>query len=179
MKSLYLVILALGTFPYCYSQSIHEDIVRNVPIVKIVDTSFYSAIDTLLQAENDNGIIRDTNCAIFVNIHKEGLVRITSLKNRQERLPCIPKDVLKETLITVHEGRFVYIFFFGIDVTGWVKEVGPVSPVLICDDEKENDSLIVNDDETEYSCVLVYAMHDKKHITVLGKEIVPHSFLTE
>lgn len=179
MKKVYLVILALCTPIICYSQHVYENAIHNVPIVKIVDTSFYSAIDTLFDSEKENGVARDTNDPIFVNVHKDGLVRITSLKSRPDGLPCIPKDIVEETLITVHGNRVVYIIFFGIDATEWVKEIGPASPVLTCVNEKEDDTIIVEDEESDYSCVLVYAIHDKMHIRVIGKEVVPYSLLFE
>lgn len=178
MKKIHMAILALCIPIICYPQHINED-VRNVSVVKIVDTSFYSAIDTLLHAEKENGIVRDANCAIFVNVHKEGLVRITSLKNSLKELPCIPKDIIEKTLLTVHEGRPVYVIFFGMDASEWVKEIGPTSPVSMCVDEKEDETIIGDDEELDYSCVLVFAVHDKTHIRVIGKEVVPYSRLFE
>lgn len=179
MKKFYIEILTLCIPILCYSQHCIKDVTHTVPFVKIVETSFYSAIDTLLVAEKENGIDRDTNCPIFVNVHKNGLIRITSLMSSLEGLPCIPKEFAEETLITIRGGRTVYIFFFGIDASEWVKEIGSVSSISICDDEIGDKTIIDNDDEPDYSCVLVYAIHDKMRIRVIGKEVVPYSLLFE
>lgn len=178
MKKRCMVIFLLSASLVCYPRDNNNDTIRNVPIVSIVDTSFYSAIDTLLQAEKENGIVRDFCCAIFVNIHKEGIVRITSVKNKRGSLPCIPQNFKERTLVTAHEGRYVYIIVTGgINISEWVKKTESVSVVSICD-AQEWDNTSDNED-LDYPCVLVYAFHDKMHISVVGKEIVPYSMLLE
>lgn len=173
MKRICLAIFVLWLPIICYTQNNNEDIVGKVHIVRMVDTAFYAVFDTLIQVEKENGIVRNSNCVIYVNVNKGGLVGITSLDNRMGEIPCIPQMIVEQTLVTKYKNRFVYIIFVDRNAMEWIEVDATNMFIYTCIDGEENNES-KNDEKYDYPCAVVYAMHDKMHMRVIGKEVMSY-----
>lgn len=176
-KSFFLFFLALIPIA-TFSQQIEIYDEYRVPIQKISDTSFYSAIDTLLFMESEQGIVRDSSCAIIVNVHQKGLIQMISLKNNLCTAICESQQLKEdEKIVTSYKGRLVFVIFFGINSSEWVKDTGRDFLLVPC--SKQETDKIGDIEGYDYSCIVLSGIHRDKRIWIVDKSIMEYSKLAE
>lgn len=179
MKNIIITILIFSGIN-AFSQDVRDSICQ-INFVQIDEPSFFSAIDTLVETERDNGIENASDCFITVGIvgvasvHQASLIQMTSTKSKLEKLYLWPYEVNNHLWGIYHKKHLVLIRYFGKEeLPSWIHRTGDEPLLIPCNGGTE-----LTDADKEELCVGLYARYLHGRIEVLRKRVSPRSALTE
>lgn len=179
MKNIILTILIFSGLN-AFSQDVRDSICQ-INFVKIDEPTFFSAIDTLVKTERENGIENASDCFIsvgvvgVVGVHQAGLIQMTSTKSKLERLYLWPYEVNNHLWGTYYKNHLVLIRYFGKEeLPNWIHRTSDEPLEIPCNGGTE-----LTDADKEELCVGLYARYLHGRIEVLRKKVATRDALME
>ena len=173
MKNIIITILIFSGLNV-FSQDVKDSICQ-INFVQIDEPSFFSAIDTLIKTERENGIENASDCFITVGVHQVGFIHMMSTKSRLERLNLWPYEVNNHLWGTYYKNHLVLINYYGKEeLPHWIHRTNNEPLMISCNGDTE-----LTDVDEEELCVGLYAQYHQGRIEVVRKKVASRDALME